>query len=207
MRFFKQQDEMETDEVQAWIPVSGRRRSKSPPHQQPPTNVKPGNVVGSFAPGFNLPPEDLPRNYRPMENKPPDQRGQFPSTQKNNEVTESKADPVEQSNKTMRDQKRQNPKKISLGRKATDNAVQQETRNSPGTNRHDPNENDSTTPRSNTNTQTAPHPNIPTNDGTHRITIKWFPSDDLTGYESDKNKMNEAIYNLVSDILPHQYGM
>jgi len=115
MRFFKQQDEMETDEVQAWIPVSGRRRSKSPPHQQPPTNVKPGNVVGSFAPGFNLPPEELPRNYRPMENKPPDQRGQFPSTQKNNEVTESKADPVEQSNKTMRDQKRQNPKKISLG--------------------------------------------------------------------------------------------
>ncbi|KAI2510297.1 hypothetical protein MHU86_4175 [Fragilaria crotonensis] len=188
MRFFKQQEEMEIDDAQAWIPVSGRRRSKSPPNQQSIINVNTSNVVGAFAPGFNLPPEELPRNYRPMENKLPEQRGQLPLIQKNKDVIERKGEKADQLNKTMRENKKQDSQQLPLGRNVTDNEVEQETQHVFGNNRHDLNEKESTTPWNNTTTQTAPHPNIPTNDGTHRVTIKWFPPEDLAVYESDKIK-------------------
>ncbi|KAI2501257.1 hypothetical protein MHU86_12185 [Fragilaria crotonensis] len=123
-----------------------------------------------------------------------------PKEQRRDRKEREKAD---QLNKTMRENKKQDSQQLPLGRNVTDNEVEQETQHVFGNNRHDLNEKESTTPWNNTTTQTAPHPNIPTNDGTHRVTIKWFPPEDLAVYESDKNKMNEAIYNLVSDILPN----
>lgn len=201
---------MEIEDPQAWIPVPGRRRLKSrPPNQQhtPSNDTNTSNVVGSFAPGFNLPPEELPQNYCPMENKPTDQGGHLPSIQNSNDAIDSKVTSVDQLNKMMRDNKVQDSQKPTLGRHTAGKDVQKETQNSSGNNFHDPNHNDRTTPRSNKNFQKPPHPNIPTNDGTHRITIKWLPPDNVAGYKHDKNKMNEAIYNFVSDILPQQYGV
>jgi hypothetical protein len=52
----------------------------------------------------------------------------------------------------------------------------------------------------------APHPNIPTNDGTHRITIKWTPPEEIKEYEKDKNKLNQAIFTLVKDLFPDETG-
>jgi hypothetical protein len=54
---------------------------------------------------------------------------------------------------------------------------------------------------------TSPHPNIlPTNNGTHRITIKWpRPPDNVREYEKDKNNLSNAIHGLLtSEIFPEE---
>jgi hypothetical protein len=52
-----------------------------------------------------------------------------------------------------------------------------------------------------------PHPNIPTNDGTHRVNVKWTPPDDINAYEQDKSKINMAIHSLVTEMLPEDAGV
>jgi hypothetical protein len=65
MPFFE--DTMEIENVEEWIPVQGRRRSKSPPKQTDGIKTQIQEAVSaSYAPGFNLPPEELPSNYRPL---------------------------------------------------------------------------------------------------------------------------------------------
>lgn len=54
---------------------------------------------------------------------------------------------------------------------------------------------------------TSLHPNIPTNNDTHRITIKWpRPPDNVREYEKDKNNLNNAIHAglLTSEMFPEE---
>ncbi|KAI2496056.1 hypothetical protein MHU86_18477 [Fragilaria crotonensis] len=52
-----------------------------------------------------------------------------------------------------------------------------------------------------------PFRNIPVNDGTHRMTVRWKPSGGIQQYEHDKQKLNIAIHNLLSSVLADEDGM
>jgi hypothetical protein len=55
---------------------------------------------------------------------------------------------------------------------------------------------------------TPPHPDISTNDGTHRLNIKWTISPEVVKeYETDKNKLNEAIHGLTPSMFPEDIGL
>ena len=53
----------------------------------------------------------------------------------------------------------------------------------------------------------TPHQRFATNDGTHRLTIKWTAPTDIEEYESDKSKCNLAIHTLVSTMLQADDGV
>ena len=53
-----------------------------------------------------------------------------------------------------------------------------------------------------------PHPNIPTNDGTYRITVRWTaPSGDVREFENDKNRLNEALHTLMTTLFQDSDGV
>ena len=58
-----------------------------------------------------------------------------------------------------------------------------------------------------TNEVIAPHPHIPTNDGTHRITVKWTPPTKLTEFENDKSRLNEALITLMTTLFQDDDGV
>ena len=53
----------------------------------------------------------------------------------------------------------------------------------------------------------APHPHISTNDGTHRITVKWKAPDDVNEFESDKQRLNEALLTLMQTMFKDTDGV
>ncbi|KAI2506498.1 hypothetical protein MHU86_7908 [Fragilaria crotonensis] len=48
---------------------------------------------------------------------------------------------------------------------------------------------------------------VPTNDGTHRVNVKWNPPESTHAYEKDKKKLHDAIYELVREIVPDTVGV
>jgi hypothetical protein len=52
-----------------------------------------------------------------------------------------------------------------------------------------------------------PYRTVPTNDGTHRVNVKWNPPENTHAHEKDKKKLHDAIYELVSEIVPDTVGM
>ena len=70
-------------------------------------------------------------------------------------------------------------------------------------------------PPATTNTETTdtnektitPYPHIPTNDGTHRITVKWTPPSEITEFENDKRRLNEALYTLMTTLFKDADGV
>jgi hypothetical protein len=52
-----------------------------------------------------------------------------------------------------------------------------------------------------------PHPKIPTNDGTHRITVRWTATSDVSEFEKDKNRLNEALYTLMTTLFHDTDGV
>jgi hypothetical protein len=54
----------------------------------------------------------------------------------------------------------------------------------------------------------APHPHIPTIDGTHRITVKWTPPPtEITEFENDKRRLNEALFPLMTTLFKDKDGV
>ncbi|KAI2495028.1 hypothetical protein MHU86_19503 [Fragilaria crotonensis] len=49
--------------------------------------------------------------------------------------------------------------------------------------------------------------NVPVNDGTHRLTVKWKPVGGIQQYEQDKEKLNTTIQTLLSSVLDDKEGM
>ena len=52
----------------------------------------------------------------------------------------------------------------------------------------------------------APHPHIPTNNGTHRITVKWTLPTDITEFDNDKRRINEALFTLMKTLFRDEDG-
>jgi hypothetical protein len=52
----------------------------------------------------------------------------------------------------------------------------------------------------------APHPHVATNDGTHRISIRWEPPDPVDTYEYDKGKVQSSISNLLKAMFATEDG-
>jgi hypothetical protein len=53
----------------------------------------------------------------------------------------------------------------------------------------------------------APHMHIPTNDGTHRITVKWTSPTDVSEFETDKRRLNEALGTLMQTMFKDTDGV
>ena len=53
----------------------------------------------------------------------------------------------------------------------------------------------------------APHPQVPTNNGTHRATVKWTPPSDITEFETDKRRLNEALFTLMTTLFKDEDGV
>ncbi|KAI2498582.1 hypothetical protein MHU86_15926 [Fragilaria crotonensis] len=232
MHFFKK-DEMVLDDVQEWIPVTGRRRSKSPPKQEYTENeTTTSKCEGSFAPGFNFPPEDLPRNYRPMDNNFLLKGCSSPNPEINTDAKDQQ-ESIMKSGKMTRDKKMNEEEETKRRHKLTVEAKQNENRHKSKNHSNQSDEKVEVTPsivpRAKTSdskqdmsetatsthqgtkpingSRTSVHQNVPTNDGTHRITIRWTPPESIHVYEKDKNKMNEDIHSLVNDMFPEATGV
>ncbi|KAI2505038.1 hypothetical protein MHU86_9394 [Fragilaria crotonensis] len=52
-----------------------------------------------------------------------------------------------------------------------------------------------------------PFKNVPVNDGTHRLTLRWKPPGGIQQYETDKQTLNQAIQMLLSAVLDDDDGM
>jgi hypothetical protein len=189
MNFMK--DKLDTDDSMEWIPVHGRRRSKSPTTPKKETNSD--TVTGPNALGFNLPPEELPMNYRPIQvhdinnsNNQQDTTKFIPTTQKlqdwmnNSTVVNGMQEEFGEHTVKERDPEKEEDK---VGIKHKNERI-----------------------NDNSKFSKPPHPNIPMNDGTHRLTIKWTTMEDIKAYERDKRKMNEDIHKLVTAMFPEESG-
>ena len=51
------------------------------------------------------------------------------------------------------------------------------------------------------------HERTATNDGTHRITVKWKPPSDIGEFEHDKRRLNEALYTLLITMFADTDGV
>jgi hypothetical protein len=54
---------------------------------------------------------------------------------------------------------------------------------------------------------TTPHPHIPTNDGSHRITVMWTSPTDVREFEQDKRRLNEALFTLMITLFKDTDGV
>ena len=52
----------------------------------------------------------------------------------------------------------------------------------------------------------APHSNVATNDGTHRISIRWEPPDSVETYEYDKGKLQASLSNILKALFTTEDG-
>jgi hypothetical protein len=52
-----------------------------------------------------------------------------------------------------------------------------------------------------------PHPKIPTNDGTHRITVRWTAPSDVTEFDTEPNRLNEALHTLMTTLFQDGDGV
>ena len=52
-----------------------------------------------------------------------------------------------------------------------------------------------------------PHPKISTNDGTHRITVKWTAPSDVSEFENDTDRLNEALHTLMTTLFQDTDGV
>lgn len=53
----------------------------------------------------------------------------------------------------------------------------------------------------------ASYPKIPTNDGTHRITVKWTPPTDVEEFANDEQRLNEALFTLMQTLFQDDDGV
>jgi hypothetical protein len=191
MPFMK--DNMDVDNSNDSIPVQSCRRSKSPPNQSNHKNLNQSADTGvSLAPGFNPPPDELPTNYRPL----------ITTTHKQSSKSET--------NKTLTKEKLkawENLPPVSTVQK--ENAQEDNEYNaiSKESNKDQTNKSYQGTKGKTNSRHTLAHSNVPTNDGTQRITIRWTPPDAIQVYETDKKKMNEAIHSLVKVMFPEDSGV
>jgi hypothetical protein len=52
-----------------------------------------------------------------------------------------------------------------------------------------------------------PHPKISTNDGTHRITVRWIAPSDVSEFEADTDRLNEALHTLMTTLFQDTDGV
>jgi len=150
---------MEVDDQTDWIPVSSRRRSKSPPTASI-------NATGSVAPTISpSSPNDLTHS---------------PTTQS----------PSTSSVKPRPAQKRTRSQQISWsqGLPPVTTVTEADEESDDGRNRvtETSNVEASFTCTSTAPSKSVPYKNVATNDGTHRVTVKWTPPERTHMYEGDK---------------------
>lgn len=183
--------EMEIDKTEEWIPVQpNRRRSKSPPTATSETQINPrDNIVDKIHDensSFTVNPKSpaIPTGY----NHPNQGSGDSSASSTQNSapfVTRQKSNYGET---TM----------ISTG--STEVSGMERLQE------HHKHKTGSWNGRAEIS-KPPPYPTIPTNDGTHRVNIKWKPPEDISVYEQDKCKLNECIYNLVHEMFPAEVGL
>ncbi len=184
--------EMEVDKTEEWIPVQpNRRRSKSPPTATSETQISPrANTVDQVHDANSVftvnpkPPVTLTAYNHPKQGSGdcsalPTKKSAVPFfRQKSNYgTTMISTGGTEETGQTMDRLQEQQKQKTNSWNGRTEFS------------------------------KPPPYPNIPTNDGTHRVNIKWKPPEDISVYERDKCKLNECIYSLVHDMFPAEVGL
>ncbi|KAI2492772.1 hypothetical protein MHU86_21777 [Fragilaria crotonensis] len=172
---------MDTDDQSAWIPVQRRRRSKSPPNstaqEQLPASTHPIVTPRSRASSEMSSPSSLSKSVLTVANRP--------NKKRSSKLSWSQGLPPVTTVTEEDEEEREEEMFVINDNQGPDIASQ-------GT----------TTIMS----KPPPHPNIPTNDGTHRVTVKWTPPENTHEYEKDKKKMNETIHEIVQTMVPPEVG-
>ena len=166
---------------QEWIQVTDKK--KQPNRTQRPIEVTPAKTGGIL--------------------RPPTQTTQTDHHQK--QQTDQKSDKIEtdRSNSAPRQSKLPTPSDLSGPTELEEDETMDVDETS--------NLNDETTPTGDktqdTDAKVTAHPHIPTNDGTHRITVKWTPPTDITEFENDKHRLNEALFTLMTALFKDDDGV
>jgi hypothetical protein len=181
---------MDTDDDQlAWIPVTSRRRSKSPPNGS-------AQVDQTLAAGSGS--ESLvgnPSSFNAASNGPSITKGGYNLGKPRIQKKKSRTQQVSWSQ--------------GLPPVTTVAEVDEENEVDVPFNSGSQLDNDSAS-HGISNTHSAksnPYQTVPTNDGTHRVNVKWNPPESTQAYETDKKKLHDAIYELVSKMVPNTVGM
>ena len=174
---------MDIDDQPTWIPVTGRRRSKSPPTNSiahaPPAAGRDVGILCARNPS--------PNGLSKLPTKPSlkDVTKQQPTNQHSQHISWSqRLTPVitvtEDEDKEDHDEVQGNVVKDYPA--STFNSSLKAPSKLP------------------------PHPNISTNDGTYRVNVRWTPPESTYSYEKDKKKLNDAIHEIAKAMVPPEVG-
>ncbi|KAI2506081.1 hypothetical protein MHU86_8312 [Fragilaria crotonensis] len=177
---------MDTDEQSEWIPVTRRRRSKSPP--APPTAT-------------GVAPEEVRRLG--MLNSP---------TTETVALVETVTTPQIMQNSGKKKYPKKSRTQLSwsqgLPPVTTVNEDDEESDDEAHQKTCDTDLNSASKQSSHTqSSKLPPYQNISANDGTFRVNVKWHPPENTHAYEKDKKKLNEAIYDIVKVMVPPEVGI
>ena len=177
---------MDTDEQSEWIPVTRRRRSKSPP--APPTATETA-------------PEEVRRlgmlNSPTTETVAPVETFTLPQIMQN-----SGKKKYSKKSRTQLSWSQGLPPVTTVNEddEESDDEAHQKTCN---TDLNSVSKQSSYTQSS----KLPPYQNISANDGTFRVNVKWHPPENTHAYEKDKKKLNDAIYDIVKVMIPPEVGI
>ncbi|KAI2506425.1 hypothetical protein MHU86_8051 [Fragilaria crotonensis] len=176
---------METDEQSEWIPVTRRRRSKSPQHPQPQRSSTRGSTPSwnvELSTTETVAPVETVTTPQIMQNSgkkkyPKKSRTQLSWSQGLPPVTTVNEDDEESEDEAHQ--------------KTCDTDLNSASKQSSHTQ----------------SSKLPPYQNISANDGTFRVNVKWHPPENTHAYEKDKKKLNEAIYDIVKVMVPPEVGI
>ncbi|KAI2490362.1 hypothetical protein MHU86_24202 [Fragilaria crotonensis] len=166
----------------SWInvPERGRRRGKSPP--QEPENEKRNE------PGGNMEAQHHPKEAETQRGIPARQA----IKELHNQLKQSK-----RYQKTMKPASKL-PQVSTVHEEDEDEVLMED---------NDSNNKSTSTTWSEALPRLKPFQNVPVNDGTHRLTVRWKPEGGIQQYEHDKQQLNTAIHTLLSSVLEDNDGM
>ncbi|KAI2489046.1 hypothetical protein MHU86_25555 [Fragilaria crotonensis] len=179
---------MDTDDQTDWIPVTGRRRSKSPPKT---TENDP-----------------LPIN----KNHQIDTLDALPVSTEDDFSASSLARSVSKGSTQQLATKKKRGSKLSWSQglppvTTVTEDIEEEQDDDVQDANDNPNPDLAILKPAPTSLKLPSYPNIPTNDGTHRVNVKWTPPENTHTYEKDKKKLNEAIHDIVQSLISPEAGI
>ncbi|KAI2512020.1 hypothetical protein MHU86_2308 [Fragilaria crotonensis] len=184
---------MEVDSPTDWIPVTNRRRSKSPPASVPPEVISPTADAG----------EVVPRTSSPGEAVTP-LTSTMTSTQRS-EKSRVSASSTRSSNRQISWSHRL--PSVTTVRENEEKDEEQDGNGSEQPALDNSNPNNTSQGSSTGQFTTRPYEKVATNDGTHRVTVRWRPPEPPNMYERDKKKLNDGLRELVCTMLPPEVGL
>ena len=184
---------MDVDNPADWIPVTNRRRSKSPPASLPPEVTPPTVNEGEASPRISSPDiagTPLTRTMLLTHRSEKPRASDAPTRSSNWQISWSQRLPPAT---TVRENEEKDEEKEGNGgeQPAPDNSNLKNTSQGSSTGQY----------------TTRPYKNVAMNYGTQRVTVRWNPPEPPNMYERDKKKLNDGIWELVCTMLPPEVGL